>query len=112
MASVHLVKRFGEKVEQDELSWSEGYGCTVIGLASVIGVTHSSSTIKGFVILPPQKRGVNLSVDYLVAEAGKLPWEIYCPVPQVLGNNPEQQMQIPRLTTPKLKNVWGPVRSG
>jgi hypothetical protein len=24
----------------------------------------------------------------------------------------EEQLQILRLTTPKLKNVWGPVRSG
>jgi hypothetical protein len=35
-----------------------------------------------------------------------------CPGSEVSGTNPEVQPQILRLTTPRLKNVWGPVRSG
>jgi len=35
-----------------------------------------------------------------------------CPFPKIRGINSEVQKQILRLTTPKLKSVWGPFRSG
>jgi len=34
-----------------------------------------------------------------------------CGVLEILMRNVEGQMQILRLTTPKLKDAWGPVRS-
>ena len=35
----------------------------------------------------------------------------YYRVPEILTKNVKSKMQILRLTTPKLKDVWGPVRS-
>ena len=35
----------------------------------------------------------------------------WTPVLEILIGNDEGRMQILRLTTPKLKDVWGPVRS-
>jgi hypothetical protein len=52
-----------------------------------------------------QYREVGLCVSMMLQLREFGAWEI-------LSAEREKQLQILRLTTPKLKNAWGPVRSG
>jgi hypothetical protein len=67
-----------------------------IGLAE-IWVVHGNAAIE---------------ISATAAERPSIALRHQCPVSKVPDINPEVQPQMLRLTTPKLKGVWGPVRSG
>ena len=83
------------------------------GLRGCVGEWYAAETM--FLRMRPtraDKPDGYLLGSYRIATAPEATRDTSCPVSKIASIGPEVQTQILRLTTPKLKSVWGPVRSG